>query len=74
MELDLKGHNLSLQDKQVIGATYTNQLQRKTTQNALQDAFNELVSQCIKPTQKAVANLSSKSLRTVKVYWSKIEK
>lgn len=74
MELDLKGHNLSLQDKQVIGATYTNQLQRKTTQNVLQDAFNELVSQCIKPTQKATSNLSGKSLKTVKRYWSKLEK
>jgi len=74
MDLGLKGHNLSLQDKQVIGATYSNQLQRETTQNTLQDAFNELVSKCIKPTQKAVANLSGKSLRTVERNWSKIEK
>ncbi|SGZ00491.1 Putative replicase RepA [Moritella viscosa] len=70
----MNGHNLSLQDKQVIGATYSNQLQRETTQNALQATFNELVSQCIKPTQKAVSLSSGKSLKTVKRYWSKLEK
>ncbi|MEJ6062845.1 hypothetical protein, partial [Aliivibrio salmonicida] len=61
-------------DKKVIGASYSAKIKRETTQNALQDAFNELVSQCIKPTQKAVANLSGKSLRTVERNWSKIEK
>jgi len=74
LDLAVNGHNLSLQDKQVIGATYSNQLQRETTQNALQATFNELVSQCIKPTQKAVALSSGKSLITVKRYWSKLEK
>lgn len=74
MDLASKGHDLSDHDKKVIGASYSAKIKRETTQNALQDAFNELVSQCIKPTQKAVANLSGKSLITVKRNWSKIEK
>ena len=74
LNLDANGHDLSDHDKKVIGASYSAKIKRETTQNALQDAFNELVSQCIKPTQKAVANLSGKSLRTVERNWSKIEK
>lgn len=74
MDLASKAHNLSDHDKKVVGANYTNKIRKETSYNAIQGAFNELVSQCIKPTQKAVANLSGKSLITVKRYWSKIEK
>jgi len=74
MELDSKGHNLSLQDKQTLGAKYTNEQRKESSYKAISDAFFHLLSKDIKPTQKAVAEQSKKSLRTVKTYWKQLNR
>lgn len=73
LELSSKGHNLTMQDKQIIGANYTNKTQRENTEQLLKDCLAELQAQGKKATQKAVAELSGKSLKTVKRYWKQIK-
>lgn len=73
MELNLKGHNLTQQDKEVLGANYTAKIKRENTEQLLKECLAELQAQGKKATQKAVAELSGKSLRTVKNYWKQIK-
>lgn len=73
LELDLRGHNLSTRDKQVLGAKYTHQQQREGSQQAITAAFEALQAEGIKPTQKAVAERSGKGIATVKRYWSQFK-
>lgn len=72
LNLAAYGHDLTLQDKQVIGANHTNKTQRENTEQLLNDCLVELQAQGKKATQKAVAELSGKSLKTVKRYWKQI--
>lgn len=74
MELAVKGHGLTQRDKEVLGANYTAKIKVENTYKAIQDAFLALVNENIKPTQKAVAERSGKSLRTVKTYWKQINR
>lgn len=73
MQLDSKGHNLTLQDKQVLGAKYTNKTQREDTEAVLKECFEQLQAEGKKATQKAVAELSGKGIATVKRYWKKLK-
>lgn len=73
MQLDLKGHDLTLQDKQVLGAKYTNETQREDTQAVLKECFDQLQAEGKKATQKAVAELSGKGIATVKRYWKNLK-
>lgn len=74
MQLDLKGHNLTLKDKQVIGAKYTNEQRKESSYKAIQGSFNYLLNKGIKPTQKAVAEHSKKGIATVKRYWKQLNR
>lgn len=74
MELDSKGHNLSLQDKQILGAKYSHEQRKESSYKAILEAFNDLISKDIKPTQKAVSIASGKGLTTVKKYWKQINR
>lgn len=74
LELSLKGHNLTLQDKQVIGAKYSHEVRKESSYKAISEAFYHLVSKDIKPTQKAVAKQSGKGLTTVKKYWKQLSR
>lgn len=74
MELDAKGHNLTLQDKQVLGAKYSHEKRKETSYKAISDAFYSLVNDGLKPTQKAVAKRSGKGIATVKRYWKQINR
>lgn len=73
LELSSKGHNLTMQDKQIIGSNYTAKIKRENTEQLLKECLAELQAQGKKATQKAVAELSGKSLRTVKNYWKQIK-
>lgn len=72
LNLNAHGHNLNLQDKQVLGAKYTHKTQRMNTEQVLLGCIAKLQEEGKKITQKAVAELSGKSLRTVKTYWKSI--
>lgn len=74
MELDSKGHNLSLHDKRVLGAKYSHEVRKESSYKAISDAFYHLVSKDIKPTQKAVAEQSKKGIATVKRYWKQLNR
>lgn len=73
LELDLRGHNLSLAERQTVGAIYSAKIKRNATLEAIQAAFEALQAEGIKPTQKAVAERSGKSERTVRSYWSQFK-
>ena len=74
MQLDLKGHNLSLKDKQVIGAKYSHKIRKESSYKAIQASFNRLLNVGIKPTQKAVSEHSKKGIATVKRYWKQLNR
>lgn len=73
LNLAAYGHDLTLQDKQVIGANHTNKTQRENTEQALLAAVAELQANGKKVTQKAVAERSGKGIATVKRYWKNIK-
>ena len=73
MELNLKGHNLTQQDKEILGANYTAKIKRENTEQLLKECLAELQAQGKKATQKAVAELSGKGIATVKRYWKQIK-
>ena len=60
--------------KRKIIATETGRLRRRKTLKELQSIYLELSSGSGKVTQKMVAEKSKRSIRTVKDYWSKINK
>lgn len=65
--------DLDLQTKQELGAAYTNQKRTEAVLSKMNQAFNTLISQDKKITQKAVQELSGVSIATVKRHWKTIK-
>ncbi|HCG8027591.1 TPA: replication initiation protein [Vibrio parahaemolyticus] len=65
---------LDLQTKQSLGAMHTANVKADATRAKIQASVDSLLAQGNKATQKAVAELSKVSLRTVKTYWKEIRK
>ncbi len=64
---------LSLQEKQVLSSHNTNKQRKDNTSNRLTQAIVNLKATNTKVTQKAVAEVSRVSLRTVKTYWKALK-
>ncbi|MCC4240926.1 replication initiation protein [Thalassospira povalilytica] len=65
---EVKG--LNLQQRQALGGKSTASRRRKASLMACRNVYSALISQDIKPTQKAVAIGAGVSERTVRSYWS----
>lgn len=63
-----------LETRQALGAHYAATVKADATRAKIQSAADELRSQEIKATQKAVAELSGVSIKTVKRHWKQIQK
>jgi len=72
MVLDEK---MDLQQRQIAGASYTNKLKAERTKSKIQQSYMlALKLGGKKPTQRVIAEHTGLSIRTIKVYWHKIER
>lgn len=65
---------LDLQTKQSLGAMHTANVKADSTRAKIQASVDSLLAQGKKATQKAVAELSGVSLKTVKRHWKQIQR
>jgi hypothetical protein len=65
---------LTLREKQREAGRYTASLLRMRTTTALTKAYDSLLQTTGRPTQRMVAEMSGRSIRTVKKYWRTIRK
>lgn len=63
-----------LETRQALGAHYAATVKADATRAKIQSAVDELRSQEVKATQKAVQGRTELSLRTIKTYWKEIQK
>lgn len=69
---DVKG--LDLSQRQALGGKSTASRRREASLTACRNVYVSLISQDIRPTQKAVATVAGVSIPTVKRLWSEIKK
>lgn len=74
LELDSKGHNLTLQDKQSLGAGYTNKIRTEATEQRIVEAVEALQAENVKITQKAIAERSGLHRNTLRNHSELIKK
>lgn len=74
MQLDSKGHNLTLQDKQIIGAKYSHKIRTEATEQRIIETVKALQAKGEKITQKAVAEHSGLNKNTLTKYKDLIKK
>ena len=74
LELSSKGHNLSLQDKQVIGAKYSHKIRTDNTEQRIVEAVEALQAENLKITQKAIAERSGLNKNTLTKYKDLVKK
>ena len=74
LELSSKGHNLSLQDKQVIGAKYSHKIRTDNTEQRIVEAVEALQAENLKITQKAIAERSGLHRNTLRNHSELIKK
>ncbi len=70
LELDSKGHNLTLQDKQVLGSQYVAKTKREKTEQLIVEAINILQANGKKTTKKAISELAGVHRNTLRNYTS----
>lgn len=74
LELSSKGHNLTLQDKQVIGAKYSHKIRTDNTEQRIVEAVEALQAENVKITQKAIAERSGLHRNTLRNHSELIKK
>jgi len=60
-----------LRERHIIGANKTNEIRKAATEEKINKAFDKILREGIKLTQKNIASIAGVSLRTVKTYWKK---
>jgi len=73
MMLDMM-EELSLREREQAGAAHTAKIKQERSRSAIQQAYTLIAKIGKKPTQKAIAEHTGLSLRTVKTYWKNIKK
>jgi hypothetical protein len=74
MDLTAKGHNLTLHDKQSLGAGYTNKIRTEATEQRIVEAVEALQAENLKITQKAIAERSGLNKNTLTKYKDLVKK
>lgn len=74
MELNIKGHNLSQRDKEVLGAQYSNKVRTDNTEQRIVEAVDTLQAENVKITQKAIAERSGLHRNTLRNHSNLIKK
>jgi hypothetical protein len=68
MELASKGHELSMSDKQVLGARYSHQVRKEATEAKIREAVAYLRASCKRVSIRSVAKVAGVSNPTVQKY------
>lgn len=74
LNLAVYGHDLTLQDKQVIGANHTNKIRTEATEQRIIEAIEALQAENVKVTQKAIAERSGLNKNTLTKYKDLVKK
>ena len=68
-EMDAEERKATIRERQRTGALFTHQTRKTGTETRMVYAWEEIIREGKKPTQKNIADTSGLSLRTVKAHW-----
>jgi hypothetical protein len=74
MDLTAKGHNLTLKDRQVLGAKYSHKIRTDNTEQRIVEAVEALQADNVKITQRAIAERSGLNKNTLTKYKDLVKK